>query len=417
MLHSLGRGLTCAATNTSSQLPPTASVDSAIKTVALIGDSITSQNDSSNKQEFTSQGYMTWLNALTGQRYYYDPAYNLGDSGQSIATTRANMTNLAILSPTPDLIFYIPFANDITGSRSYADLIADLDAIIAYVTGTLGAKMVIGTPLPRTQDNGNALTTSQQTLSNNLRGYIMNLSVNGVTPINIYDNMTSTGDNPDTYLFDDEGGKYLHPTPAGAHQIAVDMKAALDPVFGSNAIPDMSICDLGLNSDLSGTGGTESSPLTSAQVADKWRFYSYSGLSGVVTKTAADYQSINVSYTNSRSFDLWELQATDITSGFALGDDYYMEAEIEIISSANMRTAACIEPTLNGSGSFKAMSPYDVNAWPIGFSGTLHLRTPIFKISSSDNIIDPIIWGQMNSLGVTSNDHILIKAARMVKMN
>jgi len=131
MLHSLGRGLTCAATNTSSQLSPIASIDSALKTVALIGDSITSQNDSSNKQEFTSQGYMTWLNALTGQRYYYDPSYNLGASGQAIASTLSNITDLAALSPAPDLVFYIPFANDITGSRSYADLIADLDALMS----------------------------------------------------------------------------------------------------------------------------------------------------------------------------------------------------------------------------------------------------------------------------------------------
>ena len=417
MLHSLGRGLTCAATNTSSQLSPIASIDSALKTVALIGDSITSQNDSSNKQEFTSQGYMTWLNALTGQRYYYDPSYNLGASGQAIASTLSNITDLAALSPAPDLVFYIPFANDITGSRSYADLIADLDAIIAYVTGTLGAKMVIGTPLPRTQDNGNGLTTAQQTLSNNLRSYIMSLNVSGVTPVNIYDNMTSTGDIPDTYLVHDEGGKYLHPTPAGAYQIALDMKDALDNVFGTNAIPDMSICALGLNSDLSGTGGSESSPLTSAQVADNWRFYSYSGLNGTVTKTPEGHQFIHVSYTNSRSFDLWELQATDITSGFALGDDYYMEAEIKILSSANVRTAACLEPTLNASGSYKAMSPYDVNAWPLGFSGTLHLRTPIFTISSSDTTIDPIVWAQMNSLGVTSNSHVVIKAVRMVKVN
>ncbi len=291
MLNSLGRGLTYAATNTSSQLSPIASIDSALKTVALIGDSITSQNDSSNKQEFTSQGYMTWLNALTGQRYYYDPSYNLSASGQAIASTLSNITDLAALSPAPDLVFYIPFANDITGSRSYADLIADLDAIIAYVTGALGAKMVIGTPLPRTQDNGNALTTAQQTLSNNLRNYIMSLNISGVTPVNIYDNMTSAGDNPDTYLFDDEGGKYLHPTPAGAYQIALDMKDALDNVFGTNAIPDISICALGLNSDLSGTGGTEASPLTSAQVADNCRFYSYSGLNGALTKTPEGLQT------------------------------------------------------------------------------------------------------------------------------
>lgn len=417
MLHSLGRGLTCAATNTSSQLPPIATIDSALKTVALLGDSITSQNDSSNKQEFTAQGYMTWLNALTGQRYYYDPAYNFGGSGQAIATTRANITDLAALSPAPDLIFYIPFANDITGSRSYTDLITDLDAIITYVTGTLGAKMVIGTPLPRTQDNGNALTTAQQTLSNSLRTYIMNLSVSGVTPVNIYDNMTSTGDNPDTYLFDDEGGKYLHPTPAGAYQIALDMKAALDTVFGSNTIPDMSLCALGMNSDLSGIGGNETSPLATAQVADNWRFYSYSGLGGIVTKTPEDYQSVDISYTDSRNYDVWRMISDDIISGFSANDQFYMECEIDVVSSTNVRTAASLELSLNDSGLFRAMSPYDRNAWPMGQLPTLHLRTPIFTISNADNLIDAIIWGQMNSTGVTSADHVIIKAARIVKVN
>lgn len=391
-----------------------AAVDTSAKIVVLIGDSITSQNDSANDKEFNSQGYMTWLNALTGQRYYYQPSHNLGASGQSISQTLTNITDLAALDPAPDLVFWIPFANDIVGARTYEDLISDFDDIVTYVTGTIGAEMVIMTPLPRTQDDGDPLSTAEQTLLDQLKSYVLALNVSGVTTINVYDNMSDGSDNPDTALFDNESGKYLHPNPAGAYQMAVDIKAALDPVYGSNSVPNMSVSALTINSDMSGTGGTENSALTHATIADGWNLYSYSGMTGSALKTLDDKQSLNLSYTDSRTFDIWELQATDITSGFAEGEKYYMEAEIEILNASNVRSAASIEPTLNSSGSYKAMTPYDVNAWPDDFTGTIHLRTPIFTIGASDTNIDPIVWAQMNSIGVTSNTEVIIKQVRFV---
>lgn len=413
MLIRLGQGLAPAASNSNYSAPV---IDNTPKVIALIGDSITSQNNSSNEKECLSQGYMTWINALTGQRYYYQPAANLGVNGDTMAEILARITDLAAFSP--DIVFLCSsFANDIAGSTTEQDLKGDFDAIASYVKNTLGAVLVAGTPLPRTQSGGAPLTSTQQTLLNNLKSHVLSKTISdGVIPVNIYDNMVATGtDNPDTDKFDNEGGTLLHPKPAGAYQMALDIMSVLNPIYGTYDIPDMSACDLGINSNFSGTSGSESGPINSAIVADDWLLYAYSGASGTANKNAEGQQVIDISYTDSRSYDVWRLIGDDITTGFSTGDAFYIEAEVEILNADNVRTITGLDIVFDNSGAYKAMSPYDINSTPNGFTGTLHLRTPIITISASDTSIEPRIWSQMNSVGMTSNSNIVLKQIRFVK--
>lgn len=406
--------------------PSSTIIDTAAKTVALLGDSITAQNTSANEQEHLSQGWLTWYNAITGQRLPLDPAYNLGVGGYSVAQVKAAMTGLASLTPTPDLVFVMAGANDVVAATTEASMKADLQDIYDYCVNTIGAEVIALTIPPRTQYsasdagiNGAALSTADETKRSNVNDWILNTASNVKVAINLDPALVSTGTTPDSTKFDGEGidgDAYVHPNPRGALAMAQAIKTALDNVYGSYDIPDMSVCALGMNSDLSGTGGTESSALTSATIADGWNLSSYSGMTGTATKDANDKQEINISYSTLRTFNIYELQATDITLGFSVGEKYYMECEVEIIETDKNRSGACVEPTLNSSGSFKGMTPYDSPDWPESFSGTLHLRTPTFTIGVMDISIDPILWMQMNDTAGAGKNHVIWKQARFVEV-
>ena len=398
MLLTIGRGLSPRTKTISSS----AAVDLSTKTVALIGDSITGQNISANGREHLSQGYMTMLNAITGQRYVSSPSYNLGVSGYSLSQIEAGVTDLAALSPTPDLVIVLGGSNDTVAATTESAMITSLGNIYSYITGTLGAKVIALTIPPRTQHpGGEALTTDMQTKIDNVNAWILSQS-GDVTPIDIYQGLVLSGtDTPDPAYFDKEGTSntsYVHPNPQGALKIAQTIQSALAPIYGTYDIPDMSQDNLLANDTLAGAGGTNNSNLT-GDVANNNTFYAYSSASGSLSKPTATSQRIDISYTDFTSYDTVQFYEGDITSGYSASDTVYAEAEIEILNGEGLE-GLWIEVSDKGSSTltYKCMTKFDVAEFPTD-NRTYHIKTPIFQPQAGNTALAVKIRGELDSSG------------------
>lgn len=392
-------------------------VDSSEKTVALIGDSITGQNTSSNDREYLSQGYFGMLNAITGQRYDFPTSYNLGVSSDTLSGIEARKTDLAALSPAPDIVVVLGGSNDVPAATTEASMKSDLDSIYDYITGTIGARVIALTIPPRTQTGGTALTGAQQTKLDNVNDYIMTKS-GEITPVNIYSNMHDGSDNPLSTLFENESGKLLHPNPAGALQMAKDIKSALSGIYGSKAIPDMTVDNLLSNDNLSGTGGTISGPLT-GDVADSNTLYTYAQATGTASKPTSNTQQIDVNYSNNLTYDTIQFYEADVTSGYTAGSDAVVaEAEIEILNVENVE-GIWVEVTDEGSSNlqYKGLGKFDDPSFPTE-ARTYYMRTPEFTVQASNTALAVKIRGELNSSGgKTARLNFIIKQVRLKKLD
>jgi len=133
MLINLGRGLSHASSNISSIITPPPLADLSQKTIALLGDSLSAHNSSSNNREYLSTGYIPMLNALTGHRYNFPPENNLGIGGENSTQINARKANLASLVKTPDVIFVLAGTNDVDTSTTEAAIIDNLQNIYNYI--------------------------------------------------------------------------------------------------------------------------------------------------------------------------------------------------------------------------------------------------------------------------------------------
>lgn len=411
MLLNLGRGLAPLSSSAGGQ-----AADLSAKTVAVFGDSITSQNTSANGQEYLPQGYMSVLNAITGQRYGFDPSYNLGVGGDNLATMDGRKTDLAALSPAPDLVFVLGGTNDIVAATSAAGMQSSLGNIYSYITGTLGAKVVALTIPPRTQyPGGEALSGTDQTKLETVNSWIQAQGSDDVLVIDIYPALVSSGSTPDAGKFNKEGTSgtaYVHPNPAGALAIADTIKAALSPLYGVYDIPDMSISNLLANDTLSGTGGTNNSSLT-GQVADGNTFYAYAAGSGTLSKPTSSTQKIDISYTNSTAYDTLQFYEADVTSGYTPGGNVLAEAEIEIVSGQRIE-GLWVELTDKGGSNllYKGLSKYDDPEFP-DENRTYFMQTPIVTTQGDSSALGIKIRGELNSVGgETAALEFIIKQVR-----
>lgn len=403
MLLQLGRGMTPAG-----HPSVLSSIDLSEKTVALFGDSITSQNTTVNDQEYLPQGYMNMLNAITGQRYYFPPVNNLGASGDSLSQMYTRRTDLAGLSDAPDLVFVLGGSNDIPAATTEASMKTSLQDIYDYITGTLGAKVVAMTIPPRTlfsdPDSGEPLTTTQQTKLDNVNSWIMAKS-GDIIPVNIYNNLVLSGDDPYPDMFSKEGSTgtaYLHPNPLGALQMAKDLASVLNELYGTYDIPDMtSVDNLLSNDNLSGTGGTNSSSL-SGSVADSNTFYAYAAASGTLSKPTTTSQEINISYTNSTSFDTVRFYEANVTSGYTAGDDIIAEAEIEVLSGQRVK-GLWVEVTDTGGSAklYKGLSKYDEPEFPTE-ARTYYLQSPLITTQGDSTALSVSVRAELNSESATT---------------
>jgi hypothetical protein len=230
--------------------------------------------------------------------------------------------------------------------------------------------------------------------------------------------MHDGSDNPLSTLFENESGKLLHPNPAGALQMAKDIKSALSGIYGSKAIPDMTVDNLLSNDNLSGTGGTISGPLT-GDVADSNTLYTYAQATGTASKPTSNTQQIDVNYSNNLTYDTIQFYEADVTSGYTAGSDAVVaEAEIEILNVENVE-GIWVEVTDEGSSNlqYKGLGKFDDPSFPTE-ARTYYMRTPEFTVQASNTALAVKIRGELNSSGgKTARLNFIIKQVRLKKLD
>ncbi|MEM6811044.1 MAG: SGNH/GDSL hydrolase family protein [Pseudomonadota bacterium] len=417
MLYQLGRALSHA--SISKNTPSV--VDISAKTIAILGDSTAYQNTSSNGLQYLSQGFMGWVNLMTGQKYHFPTDNNLGIDNADIADVDSAKTNLASLSNTPDIVFVITGTKDTSSSTTETEMINGLQSIYNYITNTIGAKVVALTIPPRTKYsssdstiNGAPLDSGKQIKLEAVNNWILS-QTGDIIPVDIYSSLILAGTtSPDPDKFEGEGiddTAYLYPNPLGAQSIANAIKIKLDNYFGPFDIPDMSINNLSRNPDLSGTGGINNSHLT-GDLAEYYYAVTDTGASGILSKPTSTSQQINVSFTNQSSSDDVQFYPYNLIN-YSVGDQVIGEAEIEIISGQNVE-GIWIEVKDKGSSNitYLGLNKYSEPKFPTT-PGTYMFSTPIFTVQSSNTALTLKIRAELNSSGgKTANLNMIVKQVR-----
>ncbi|MCB9982581.1 MAG: SGNH/GDSL hydrolase family protein [Rhodospirillales bacterium] len=410
MLTHLGKG--------TSPLVKQRVIDTTAKTIALLGDSITKQNTSDDGRAYLPEGYASMLNAITGQRYTFPTSHNLGVSSDNISEINARITDLASLSPAPDLVFVLAGTNDITSSTTEAAMISGMQSIYDYITGTLGAKVIALTILPRNQNpSGAPLSAADQTKLENVNNWILSQGSDDIIPVNTYDNLSDGMGNPDSQYFNkqgDYGTTYVHPNPTGALVIARDIAARLKFRFGVYDIPDMTQNNLLNNPDLSGTGGTLTGAGVSGVVSDDFRLYSFDEGTTVGSKPTDTQQKIVSSYSNNTTYDKTRFhELSDMTSGYTPGDDVVGEAEIEVLSGSRIEGVWMQLTDKGGSNlNYSCLSKYQDPEFP-SENQTYYLRTPVVTTQGDSTALQLIVYAEMNSAdGESADVSFIVKQMR-----
>lgn len=370
-------------------------VDTANKTIAIIGDSLTDQDttQSGNTLLSSSHGYMTIANALMGHRFNYPFANNLGVGGDSMAQIDARKTDLGALTEAPDVIVYRGGTNDVPAATTLASMQSDLDDFITYAFGTLAIeRLVICTIPPRndgTGSGGAAISAASQTKLDDMNDYIRGKASSTILINDTYDLFTDGAtDNPDLDLLSDA----VHFNPAGAYVEANSLKTLLEPLYGVRDISDLEGVELLSIDDMAGTAGGKSG--VTGDVATGWLA---SGSGGSGTRTASkdgnDDQVLVASLSGGFSFNTLKCEIqTEITTGYAAGDRVYAYFLVKFNSSENMR-GPWLTFKDKGSTTFQALAHNKATGSTGGFTNggtgdTYLFRTPILTIDAGNTSLD-----------------------------
>lgn len=363
----------------------------------LEGDSISSQSITSTTT-FNAIGYINALNALSNNLFPNELSENVAVGGGTLTSMNTDKaTDDGIFGINKGLVFFLAGANDVgVASPDLATMKSDFTAIKDYTITTLGKSMVASTILPRTQDAGVALTSTQLTALKAFNSWLLGLHdpANGLIVCDLYDGMTSSADTPDADYFKDESGKLLHPNVAGSIQMARLIWARLQTLgFKARSVPAQNIWNFG---DMSGTGGTLS--LNAAGVvSDGYTLLGY-GNNGEDRTGSVDADGQRIVFNGiaggSGSASVILLPSAEILKSggtYADGDRIYAWAEVTINDAANCDGAWLILNQTGGSdmvgfnkaGSSTGFMPSD--------AGRLFMVTPAVTVTSGVTGISPEI--------------------------
>jgi hypothetical protein len=227
-----------------------------IITFFLEGDSLTSQHTTSTTI-FNSIGYVNALNAYSKGRTPYLITENFGLGGGTLNTINSEKTSLA--AATSQCLIFMAGTNDAgVASPNLATMKSDFLSIKNYVMNTLGKRMIVVTILPRTQDAGVPLTTTQLNVIKDYNAFLkaMNNPSAGFIVIDGYNDLCITADTPNPTMFKDESGKLLHINPEGSLTLARSMWRQLRSYgFRPGNIPSTNLFTFG---NMTGTSGVVS---------------------------------------------------------------------------------------------------------------------------------------------------------------
>lgn len=374
--------------------------------VAILGDSRCDQSTvpsltTVSTTEFSkeAQGFITWLQFLTGQRVDFDIADNYGTSGDTTTQMLARVPGMIAASQAKTVII-LAGTNNWGASISYAQSISDIQAIDALFAAAGWTRIYIA-ELPR----GDSTNTSNRLSATNLKFHLRlvefyrNLRTTpGVFVADAWqywaDPLSTTGDVVSvTYTKDG-----LHPDPLGAYWIAQSLVPVINALYppidllpqinsdqydGTNNVNGC----LNTNPMMGGTGGSFNATGGSGTVADGWsesagptwtRVYSKQTL----TNGKAAQQVVLGGTGTASGVSLRQV----ITSGnLAVGDKVYAIASVEIDPSAANISQLALQLFDNNtvtSGDFRRTASTEfVPNITSSIKGVM--RTPIYTLTSS----------------------------------
>lgn len=360
-------------TNTGDQIIAS---QSRLPKVAILGDSITYQCDDcagnllsgTSNRNHESQGYMTWLQFLSGQAFHYPvagsnyvfTAGNFGVSGQFTAQIAARVPD--VIAYAPDICIVLAGANNVRNlGYTFAGMIANLKSI--YDTLTAAGIIVVAIPILPISSWG-SLTAPQiisgRQLQNAVNNWIrMYPTINGKVIVadptsSMIDATSATGD-PIPGITKDG----LHPNPAGAYLIGRALWDTLSTMFPCGKHFTLSQADvysatenaggnLLTNGLLIGSGGTNGTG-SSGLVADNMSIARVSGsnITTVNSKGATNidgtpgtFQRLVVSSTGAGVANeaVRLSQTADISNGnVSAGDVVYAGCELRLSNIASSK--------------------------------------------------------------------------------
>lgn len=275
-----------------------------------------------------AQGYTSGLNMLSHQRYLFDPRHNRGYSGDTAATMNARK-EVSLGNINADIIVVLTGTNDIGTTtaitpRTNTAIMADVQAILSYITDTLGKVAVLGDVPP----NGNN-TTAQQDQRVALNALYDTLESSKVRRWRFYDDVVDPATRGWLNSHDN-----THPGPYAGFVLSKRLNDLLLPFYGAGAYV-LNAGNMLLNPGLSGSSGSLSGTLaTNSGIANSWT------LTGVGTgaqstrigsKAADGAQQFDVNWGALSSGERIHLSQT-VSSGLVVGTKYVAEAEISIES-------------------------------------------------------------------------------------
>lgn len=377
--------------------------------VAIIGDSRPVCHATTGVTNQKQVGSLTpWFEFFSKGRFRLDPAYDKAVGGSTVQATIAQMQAVIAMSPRPAFAFILTGTNTFNGGGSVASAWADLQTTISMAIAA-GIKPIVVLDLPRQQSTfspgaaaGRRSCHFNQLIRDNASrlGYVHV----DLTPV-LADPASATGD-PLAGLY----GDGIHLSQKGA-VLAGKEAAAYFAEFGrpyrgyGSARDDWHATDnplgnLAIGGLMQGSGGSNAGTGSSGTVATGWKNSVNGGtgtaVASVVPRTeggAGNWQQLVIT-SSGAAVDVRFLPAVNLTVGFAAGEQYVMEADIEIEAATGLRqitaqlTAYAPGFVVEGRGQYT--SPVSTDVFPDGaHSG--RFRTPPVLVTSATTYLQPEI--------------------------
>jgi acyl-CoA thioesterase-1 len=381
----------------------------------VAGDSITSNGGtlSGTVATLIPRGYWCW--AAQTSRHRMRPAYqvNAGVSGNQASQLLARYTT-DVINKAPQVVFLLIGTNDIvTGGRTAAAILADIDAMITANRG-IGAITVLGKILPRGL-SGSPMTADQISRWEQTNAGI---AARAATDVRVWDAESVIGNMDANHTIANNmttNADGLHPNTRGGQliggvvaSIIEDLTTATDPLFTT----DNAVGNLLPGGFLTGTGGTLAGGLT-GQTATGWA--GTATLAGGATCVAAkvargdgfgEWQQFTVSGTYTGTGRSVNINRTVTGLSIPAGNKISFACEFEVDSNTALSSAVLVATMNSGALSSTALNPFtgEVNSPAAPYSGVI--KTQPFVAGST--VTQMQVFVRLNFLDTATTDPVSI---------